>query len=326
MERVGVTDQGAVERAYGEALSGALAVLHPTPALVRAKGASWRDLLQRMSTNDLNGMQPGDVRPTVLTTAVAQIVDLVSVAAGEGEALLAASHGRGRRVREWLQRYIFFQDDVRLEEVAEGWVCWGVYGPRAEEEAGRIVPTEIGASGRVVSWAGGSAWRVSRPAGGGIFILLAPDAAGEATQLWGGGAEEAQRAYQLLRIEAGIPEIGSEILDDSLPLEVGLKGAVSFTKGCYIGQEIIARMDSRGRLAKELLGVRAESVLAAGEDIRQGGRTVGHLTSAALSPRYGAIAMASARPSALDEGEGWVEVGERRAPGRLVPLPFDAGG
>ncbi len=326
MERLAGEERGAIERAYEEALTGALPVPFPPPSLVQAWGTSWLDLLQRMSTNDLAGMHPGQVRETVLTTAVAQIVDWVSVVARPDGGLLVANPGRARRVREWLQRYIFFQDDVRLEEMGEGWARWGLYGPRAAEEAERIVPAEIGPLGQATSWDGGTAWRVERPAGGGVVLLLAPDAAACASQLWNEGAGDAQRAHQILRIEAGLPEIGSEIQDDSLPLEVGLKGAVSFTKGCYIGQEIIARMESRGRLAKELLGVRAESGLAPGEEIRQGGRTMGTVTSATLSPRYGAIGLASVRPSALDASQGSVEIGERAVPGKLIRLPFDSGG
>jgi aminomethyltransferase len=325
MERLAGEEQGPIQQAYEKALTGVLSVAFPAPSLVEARGTSWLDLLQRMSTNDLIGMQSGQVRATVLTTAVAHIVDVVSVVARPDGGLLVASPGRARRVREWLQRYIFFQDDVRLEEIGEGWACWGLYGPRAAEEAARIVPGEIGAVGQATTWDGGAAWRVERPAGGGVMLLLAPNAASRAAELWT-RTGEAQRAYQILRIEAGLPEIGSEIQDDSLPLEVGLKGAVSFTKGCYIGQEIIARMESRGRLAKELLGVQAGAELAPGESIRQEGRTVGSVTSATLSPRYGAIGLVSVRPSALETSQGSVEIGERAAPGKLVRLPFDSGG
>jgi aminomethyltransferase len=187
------------------------------------------------------------------------------------------------------------------------------------------VPGEIGAIGQATTWDGGAAWRVERPVGGGVMLLLAREAASRGAELWN-GTEDAQRAYQILRIEAGLPEIGSEIKDDSLPLEVGLVGAVSFTKGCYIGQEIIARMESRGRLAKELLGVHAEAELAPGEAIHQQGRTVGSVTSATRSPRYGPIGLASVRPSALETLQGSVAIGERAAPGKLVRLPFDSGG
>ena len=73
--------------------------------------------------------------------------------------------------------------------------------------------------------------------------------------------------YDLLRIESGIPEIDHEISDEYIPLEANLWGDVSFSKGCYIGQEIIARMESRGKLAKMLVGVESASPLMAGTKI-----------------------------------------------------------
>lgn len=321
-----MADRSAVEQAYQQSVRGVLVVPHPAPGLLRAEGVTWLDLLQRMSTNDLAGMQAGEVRQTVLTTAVARIIDVIWVVMREHEGLLMTSPGRGPRVRDWLERHIFFQDDVRLHEVEEGWAFWGFYGPQAHEATRRIAPMETGASGRAVDWGGGVAWKVDRPAGGGVRLLLAPDAAAEARQLWGKGADGAQEAYDILRIESGIPETDVEIVGDSLPLEVELREAVSFTKGCYIGQEIIARMESRGKLAKELLGVRAGSVLVPGEGVTQNGRAVGRVTSAALSPELGAIALASVRPAALEEAGGAVEVGARKVPGRLVRLPFAAEG
>jgi aminomethyltransferase len=273
-----------------------------------------------MSTNDLAGMQPGEMRETVLTTAVAQIVDVVTVVVTEHSGLLVTSPGRARRVRDWLQGHIFFQDDVRLHEI-EGWESWGLYGPRARRESARIVPMDT--SGPARTWTVGAAWEVERPAGGGTRLLLAPEAAAEARRLWGGEWDGAAEAYDTLRIEAGIPETGIEIVDDSLPLEVGLKGAVSFTKGCYIGQEIIARMESRGRLAKELLGVRAEEAMSARDVVVQDGRPVGTVTSAARSPRLGAIALASVRPAALEKPGGAILIGDRKVRGRLVRLPFE---
>lgn len=320
MERAQVIDRSAIEQAYEDAMNGVLVVQHPAPGILRAEGATRLDFLQRMSTNDLSGMRPGDVRQTVLTTALARIIDVIWVVARENDALLVTSPGRGRHVRDWLQRYIFFQDDVRLQ-VIEGWVLWGLYGPQARNEAGRIVPVQVEGIGRAASWVGGTVWAVDRPAGG-VCLLLEPTA--EAEQLWS-SRPEAAAAYQIHRIEAGIPDMGTEIMEDSLPLEVGLKSAVSFTKGCYIGQEIIARMESRNRLAKELVGVRAESAVAPGEGIRQAARVVGTVTSAALSPRLGAIALASTRPGALEEAGGAVRVGEREVPGWLVRLPFAPG-
>jgi aminomethyltransferase len=278
-----------------------------------------------MTTNDIAGLKPGEVRQTVLTTAIAQIVDVVTVLARGSDALLLTSPGRSGLVREWLQRHIFFQDDIRLSQPEGGWTLWGLYGPHAGREARRITPEEVAEPGRAAAWAGGVAWRVDEPAGGGIQFLLGPELDAAASRLWGEQGQDAARAYEILRIEAGLPEFGSEIMDDSLPLEVGLRRAVSFSRGCYIGQEIIARMDSRGRLAKELLGVRAAAAVRPGDEIWQEGREQGRVTSAASSPRLGHIALASVRPSALEQAGGVVTIGVGRVPGQLQQLPFEGG-
>ena len=129
-------------------------------------------------------------------------------------------------------------------------------------------------------------------------------------------------AYQILRIEAGLPEPVSEIRPEYIPLEVGLRDAISFTKGCYIGQEIIARMDSRGRQARTLVGVRLSEAADTGDSVEQDNRRVGSVTSVAHSPRLGWIALAVLRPEVLADGSRRVLVGGRGAEGEVVRLPF----
>jgi aminomethyltransferase len=311
--------------AYEAATRDVLAVRQPTPGVLRALGATRLDFLERMSTNDIAELKPGESRQTVLTTAIARIVDVVTVIARETDALLLTSPGRSELVRDWLQHYIFFQDDVRLSQPEEPWALWGLYGPHADREGGRMALDDTSEPGRAVVWAGGVAWRVHEPAGGGIQLLLRPEFDATARGLWGEQSQDAARAYEIMRIEAGLPEFGAEIMGDSLPLEVGLRRAVSFSKGCYIGQEIIARMDSRGRLAKELLGVRAAAAVRPGDEIWQEGSKQGRVTSAAFSPRLGNIALASVRPSALERAKGVVTIGVGRVPGQLQGLPFDVG-
>ncbi|MEW6569040.1 MAG: hypothetical protein AB1449_12915 [Chloroflexota bacterium] len=261
----------AVEQAYHRALSQALAVQHSLPGIIRARGAHRLDLLQRMSTNDLRGMEGGDVRQTVLTTALAHVVDVVWAVARADELWVIASPGRGAQVQNWLQRHIFFQDDVALSQVTEMMAHWGVYGPAAGQLLARFadLTDDIG-PGRAVEFAGGLAWR--EPVLDGVRLLLSAEAAEVVRQAWQvPDPESASAAYQILRIEAGEPEVGCEIEADSIPLEVGLRRAVSFSKGCYLGQEIIARLDSRGRQAWQLKGLVLEGEVGAGAEVRAGG-------------------------------------------------------
>jgi aminomethyltransferase len=114
---------------------------------------------------------------------------------------------------------------------------------------------------------GGIAW----PARG--WLVLDPGPAGEAAE---DGA-----AFEAYRISRGWPRYPNEIGEDYIPLEAGLRAAVSFTKGCYIGQEIIARMDSRGQMAKRLMRLRLHGPAAAGEALLAEGAAAGMLTSVA---------------------------------------------
>jgi aminomethyltransferase len=90
--------------------------------------------------------------------------------------------------------------------------------------------------------------------------------------------------YNALRIRAGRPGIGHELSPDYLPLEVGLWDEVSFTKGCYTGQEIIARMESRGKLAKTIVTLALDQWVEAPAKISSAGREIGALTSSAQTP------------------------------------------
>mgnify|MGYP002682561838 CR=1 FL=1 len=108
-------------------------------------------------------------------------------------------------------------------------------------------------------------------------------------------------AYDYLRIEAGRPRFGRELTLDYIPLETGLWDDVSFSKGCYTGQEIIARMESRGKLAKRLTRLRPAEPVAAGAEIVANGRPVGTITSAADGPA-GPVALGYVKTAVLDEG------------------------
>jgi len=306
---------------YSQADSAVLIVRHPDPGALRVSGEDRLDLLNRMSTNQLLHLTPGTNATTVFTTPIGRIVEVARVLSQPEQALLLTAHGRAEPLRAWLQRHIFFQDKVTLAELTGPWSHWGIYGPQALEVATAFAP-ELPAlePGAHFELPGGVAWSVLRPRPGFEFALQ-----GEATQRaaadWPTSAAE-QQAYEALRIEAGLPAAGREITSEAIPLEVGLWEAVSFSKGCYIGQEIIARMESRGRQARQLAGVRLEQPAEPGASLRQGNSLQGSLTSVAASPRLGWIGLAVVRPAALAEAGGRVGVGEDGASGLLVELPF----
>ena len=300
-------------QAYKSAYEAVLFVRHDPPGVIELRGKDRVDLLHRLSTNDLEGLQPGRIAATVFTDPVGRTIDVVTVLSQPQFLSLLTSTGRTQALRDWLQRHIFFQDDVTLHVPEGEWSLYGAYGP----EASRSLPAGTPVEGALSDTAGDLIWATDRPVAG-YLRLMPPDS----TELHWEIEPDSAGAYEILRIEAGLPKMGVEILEDSIPLEVGLWDAVSFSKGCYVGQEIIARMESRGKLAKQLMGVRLKSSAEPGTTLRQSNRTVATLTSVAKSPALGWIGLASGRPGALDESDGQVTVGDTGEVALLVELPL----
>ena len=128
---------------------------------------------------------------------------------------------------------------------------------------------------------------------------------GDKESLWqelieGGLVAIDEAAFDYLRIQDGQPRFGRELTEEYIPLEANLWADVSFNKGCYTGQEIIARMESRGRLAKKLVRLLPEAPVAAGAELSAAGKKAGRITSAAVGPD-GPVALGYVRTTLLDE-------------------------
>jgi tRNA-modifying protein YgfZ len=129
------------------------------------------------------------------------------------------------------------------------------------------------------------------------------------------------QAAECLRVESGRPRYGIDLDDTTIPQEGGLNDrAVSFTKGCYLGQETVARLYYKGKPNRQLRGLRLSAAAAPGEQLHLAERAVGHLGSTALSPEFGPIALALVRREA--EPGMTVEVGSQGTTGEVVELPF----
>jgi len=130
-----------------------------------------------------------------------------------------------------------------------------------------------------------------------------------------------EAAAEILRVESGRPRFGREMTTATIPQEAGIdERAVSFTKGCYIGQETVARLHYRGKPNRHLRGLRLEAPVAAGDPISLGEREVGAVGTAVLSPALGSIALAVIRREA--EPGARVVVGEAGVEAEVVALPF----
>ena len=135
-----------------------------------------------------------------------------------------------------------------------------------------------------------------------------------------GAVAVSEAAAEILRVESGRPRFGREMTSATIPQEAGIEGrAVSFTKGCYIGQETVARLHYRGKPNRQLRGLRLSALAAAGAPIRLGERELGTVATTVLSPRHGPIALAIVRREA--EPGAVVAVGDR-IEAEVVELPF----
>jgi aminomethyltransferase len=298
----------ALNEAYRAAHESAVLVDHDRRGLLKLTGANRLELIDRMSTQAVKSLRPGEGAATVLTTDIGRIIDRIIVYAADDHALILTGEGHADALARYFMRNIFFNDDVQLRDTSAETAIYGIYGPRAVE---LLTGAGIEAAGLPLHhWrpatAGGVAATIYRadPVAGDGFVLMAGATDHDRIEVAlsaAGIAPVDDAAYDYLRIEAGRPRFGHELTLDYIPLEAGLWDDVSFSKGCYVGQEIIARMESRGKLAKRLVRLRTDASLAAGTEVTSAGRPVGTITSAANGPA-GPLALGYVKSVTLDTG------------------------
>jgi folate-binding protein YgfZ len=136
-----------------------------------------------------------------------------------------------------------------------------------------------------------------------------------------GAVETSEAVAEIVRVERGRPRYGTDLDESTIPQEAGLnERAVSFTKGCYVGQETVARLFYRGKPNRHLRGLRLAQSAQPGAELRLGERSVGHLGSSVISPVFGPIGLALMRREA--EPGATVAVGERSVEAVVCELPF----
>lgn len=285
-------------------------------------GATRLDLLNRMSTQDLSHLPSGQGAATVLTTDIGRIIDRLLLYADEDAVIAVTGENNGDAVARYLMRYVFFNDDFHIFDAGDQMFVLGVYGPDAADV---LAGAGIDASKLVLhAWLtatiSGVAVTVHRtdPLNGDGFLVMGAVVARDVvvSQLNAAGAAWiSAETFDALRIEAGLPRFGAELTSDYIPLEAGLWDDVSFTKGCYIGQEIIARMESRGRMAKKLVQLhtaataQAIDAVQAGATVTAGGKKAGTITSAA-QVEDALYALAYVKTAALNDADVRLEVNE----------------
>jgi folate-binding protein YgfZ len=305
-------------------------LFHPERALLEVRGGDRVRWLNGMLSNDVEALAargPGAGCHALLLTREGRVVADFRVLLRD-EAIWLEGEPGAASARERLEKFVI-ADDVTIADRTADFVRLAVEGPAAPALLAELLPrapaagdaADVELSGVPVvlacfSLAGGPGFQ--------IFAARAEDTR-VTRELLAIGAPHGLRpastaALECLRIEAGVPRLGHDLDETVLPDEARLDATVSTTKGCYTGQEVVARMRSRGRVSHLLVGLAFEGEPPApGAPVEVEGRRVGEVTSAVRSPRHGAIALGYVRRPHDAPGTTVVVVGR---PARVVPLPF----
>lgn len=258
-----------------------------TRGRIRATGEDRVRLLHAMTTNNVQALLPGQGCYAFFLSAQGRILGDVHVLCREDDLLLDTEPESSQKLYEHLDKFIIV-DDVTLEDWSGVLAAIALEGPRAAAiltQLGAPLPEKDYAH---VAWGDRILARLSRTGGPGYFIF-SPAAEREAliAQLQAAGAEEADdEAVRVVRLEHGKPRYGEDISERFLTQEANQMHAVSFNKGCYLGQEIVERVRSRAQIHRRLLPLRIEGSAAPAAGTKIGGAEI---TSAAHSPALGHI-------------------------------------
>ena len=233
---------------------------------------------------------------TVLTSNKGRIVDVIFVLRQPDHLLLLTGGGSETRVAEWIDFYTIIED-AEVEDITAATSAVSLMGPGAPRLLASLAGPDAspvgdeGAAGVAID--GVPATAIRRDVGAiPAFDLIAPGSDGQALRkaLVDAGARPVERdVVDLVRIEQGVPAFGAELSESYNPLEAGLQHLVSYTKGCYIGQEVIARLTTYDKVQKRLVRLSwpSDPGVSAGAKLMLDGKQAGVVTSAIRNPRTG---------------------------------------
>jgi folate-binding protein YgfZ len=310
---------------------------------IAAAGADRLAYLHAMLTNDIVALRPGTgCYAAYLTPQGRMMADMLVLELGD-LTLLDVEPCATSVVLEKLEQFIF-SEDVRLSDLTSQLAEVRVCGPCAGDVLAAVVGEGGGVSAAALSqlaeyaslrgsFHGASAvvaadWQLGVPAFN-VYLDRQQAGAFQDALRQAGAVDASEDGAEVLRIEAGRPRFGVDMDENTIPLEAGIEArAISFTKGCYPGQEVITRVLHRGhgRVAKRLVGVACDGdvVPARGDPFVVDGKEVGKVTSATMSPSLQSpIALGYVQRDFVDPGTAVSIVhGEARLAARVVGLPF----
>jgi tRNA-modifying protein YgfZ len=259
--------------------------------LIRLHGRDRQRFVHRMCTQDVSSLGPGAAAHVAFLNVKGHVVGEGTLVVRPEDLLLDVEPAVAEPLRAHLVKYVVM-DQVKLEDVSSSWRVVPVLGPAGAELARRCAPAS-------------AAWENGRRGAPALDVGLAPEEA-EAfrSDLVGAGAVPLDEPdLEVLRVLAGFPRFGADLDERRLPMEAGLvRTAVSFDKGCYLGQEVVLRGTFRGQVQRGLVQLALPAGALAGASLTASGQEVGVVTSAVDAPG-GRVGLGYLRRAHWKEGE-----------------------
>ncbi|MGB3297777.1 MAG: folate-binding protein [Phormidesmis sp.] len=304
---------------------------------IRLTGADRVRFLHNQTTNNIEQLAAGQGCYTVFVTSTGRTIDLATVYAFSESLLVVASPGMAQPLHDWMDRYIFFSDKVSLTDESEQTFMFTALGEGADSVVEQLGAKEL-LNEPLFAHQTFSPASIEAP----ITVAVGSDLALDGYTIWGpkaqadavwqamiaaGAIAGSAAEWERLRVQQGRPAPAHELTDDDNPLEAGLWHSISFEKGCYIGQETIARLNTYQGVKKRLWGLKLNGPADPGAVVSAAGVKVGRLTSVVQKPdetAEGAIALAYLRTKAGGEGLAVEVAGAAGKPvsGEAIALPF----
>jgi len=245
--------------------------------LIKASGNDLIDFLNRMSTNDLRKFPADEFRKTVLTSDKGRIIDLINILNFKEHQFILTSQGFQEKVISHLGKYIIM-DDVALEDSGEKYFHIIVTGDdipvTAKEISGKDVLLNKIYKLEEDEYMFLDDFKIES-----LNIICKEKSLNKFKELLKDHSLQTCEEYEFMRIDAGVPEGENEFNDNINPMECGLDKYISFKKGCYIGQEVIARLDSQGKRPKQMVKIESEKSLSSGDKIFSDNKEAGFISS-----------------------------------------------
>ncbi len=302
--------------------------------LLRIVGEDRVSFLHGMVTQDVKGLPAGQTTYAAMVNAKGAMVGDARIWKREPELWVEVEPQIAAKAKEFLEKYLI-SEDAEVTDVSAEWAPLGLWGPKAREvfakAAGKDAPGAEKIVSATIGGVGVQACGDANPAAGGVTVMV-PRAQLEAVSdalVAAGAVRVGEQAAEMVRVEAGVPRYGRDMDDATIPLEAELQRAISYNKGCYIGQEVIARATFRGQMSRKLSGlVLTGEPVAPKTDLRVGGKKIGWVTTAVRVPgRPETIALGYVHRNHLEPGTVLdVQLADQEpiAKATVVKLPFGA--